>query len=1056
MLHVTRLRFQAALLFSGVACLYAAFSPFAIAHMGYTQESMQACRQLLAPERPRVPPAFGVDWPRNGSTEVLAQCGFVALGRALGGSEWEERALALQPVLATAGLVTVVFAWASRLAGSRRKAFWLALAAGFGTMLWPYAYIGLETTQSLFLLLAGYLAIETPAEPSWKRTLAFAVCAAVAVSAKSGGVALVPALLFLAVVLLRKHPVRLAAAIAIMAAVFMTNNHFRALSWERFGGGRSWSLMWQAHDPLSSVTSAIALLTSPNKGLLVYAPLALLGLALLPRAFRRDRALAAFVFLSLAGPLALVSQVRPWSDETWGPRYLHSALAPLLLCVASALRGPTVSRFLLAVVFTAAGAGVFVSFLGSMFNYGALHSVAVRSVPLSLQSLQGDLTWNHVAFNARLWGVWRRSREPGISSAEYLPAPDGWNYDNAGRKPEWSPVDLREVAISQAFLLRPTNDAPGRLIRRACTVLLLAGLLLLFTAARAAALFDRSAAEAPMESPGSPAPAAGPLPGERAPSRPPSRKTPVEIYDGLVRDMGFDPEHPGWFPELRDLHRHSRQTRLQVVPDFFYTSVFSPADLPAEVWNGTFPHCGTFDLEAQRAFLRETPAFRAELQALPVDPDTADDRVFHWNNEQFSHADAALYYSLIRRFRPKRIIEVGSGHSTKLALRAVRDNRVGSILCIEPHPPSWLQPIPGMIEIQPVPVQGADDSVFLSLEPSDILFIDGSHISKTGSDVNHLFLRILPRLPAGVIVQIHDICLPYEYPRNWSEDVLCYWNEQYVLAALLANGVKYEILVGVYFVQRNDLAALRPFVPELPGVFPGGGSLWMSHANCRPSPSLVRVSAACGRSVAQRSRRSGCRAGRAAAGPSAQTLELAQNPVQAGGLGLRRSGRNPRYGLSCREQLFADRVHRGGVVLEGAVGHAEGAGGMHASLADVLADRLELRPVPDRPDAALSREGSETLPDGHVAAHLGGPRGREVQRRPRIVAVHGGQRRSGRGDRRRSGAEHGQRGGRRGRRSVGGRGGDRVGFGGRRRRSRARASVWRPSGRTAAATRSRG
>ena len=187
----TRLRAQALALFLGVACVYAAFSPFAIAHMGYASETMRACRQLLSPERPRVPPDFGVDWPRNGSTEVVLQCGFQAVGRAIGGpdSVWEHRLAAMQPVLATAALVTVVFVWASRLASSRRKAFWLALAAGFCTMLWPYAYIGMEPIQSLFLLLAGYFALETPPEPSWKRTAAFSLCGAVAVASKSGGAA---------------------------------------------------------------------------------------------------------------------------------------------------------------------------------------------------------------------------------------------------------------------------------------------------------------------------------------------------------------------------------------------------------------------------------------------------------------------------------------------------------------------------------------------------------------------------------------------------------------------------------------------------------------------------------------------------------------------------------------------------------------------------------------------------------------------------------------------------------------------------------------------------
>ena len=300
-----------------------------------------------------------------------------------------------------------------------------------------------------------------------------------------------------------------------------------------------------------------------------------------------------------------------------------------------------------------------------------------------------------------------------------------------------------------------------------------------------------------------------------------------ELFDHLVRRLGFDTAHPGWSPALRELHRHSRATRLQIIPDFFYTSVFSPADLPARAWDDTFPACGDFDLEKQRAFLRETPSFATELSCLPFDPAPEDAAIFHWGNDQFSHSDASLYYSLIRRFRPQRIVEVGAGHSTKLASKAIKENGIGRILCIDPNAPKWLGALEGSIEVVAKPVQETPDSVFLGLAPSDILFIDGSHISKTGSDVNHLFLRILPRIPKGVVVHIHDICLPYEYPKAWSEDVLCYWNEQYVLAALLANSSKYEILVGVYFLQRTDIEALRPFVPAIQGVFPGGGSIWL-------------------------------------------------------------------------------------------------------------------------------------------------------------------------------------------------------------------------------------
>jgi len=307
---------------------------------------------------------------------------------------------------------------------------------------------------------------------------------------------------------------------------------------------------------------------------------------------------------------------------------------------------------------------------------------------------------------------------------------------------------------------------------------------------------------------------------------PPPRDLAAE-FDRLFEGLGADPLHPGWSPALRELHRHSRSKRLQILPDFFYTSVFNPADLPPEVWDATFSHCGRFDLDAQRAFLKETPSFAKELARFPYEKPADDDVSFYWGNDQFSHADASLYYALLRRFRPRRVVEVGAGHSTKLAALALRENGAGRILCIDPHAPGWLGKLEGEIEVVPRPVQQTPDEVFLGLEPSDVLFIDGSHISKTGSDVNHLFLRILPRLPKGVIVHVHDICLPFEYPRYWSEDVFCYWNEQYVLAALLANSVKYEILLGVYFLQKSDPEALRPFVPDVPGVFVGGGSLWI-------------------------------------------------------------------------------------------------------------------------------------------------------------------------------------------------------------------------------------
>jgi hypothetical protein len=809
-------------------CIYAALSPFAIAHMGYTAEEMKTCRQILSRLSGSRTPELNVDWPRNGLTEVVVQCPFIALGRAVGGGDpaREEQVLAMQPVLATATIVTIVFVWASRLAGNRRRGFWIALAAGYCTMLWPYAYIGLETTQSLFLLMAAYLALGTSENPSWKRAVVFALCAAIAISAKSGGLALVPVVAYLSWTAFRRTLVKLAVGVAIIAAVFAVNHHYRTISWERFGGTSYWAEAWRSHDVISSLMGTLALLVSPTKGLIVFAPLALLGLVLLPRTFRRNRPIALFALLTLAGLLALLFWIRPWADETWGPRYIHSAVAPLLICLAAALRGRRFSSIFRLGLLTAAAMGFAVSLLGSMFYYGALGAVAMQTTPLTLQAVQGDPTWNHVGFNAKLLKTWLESKRGPSSHSSFVPRPDPWDYSEPIRQVPWTNVDLRPYAIPQPVLLRsPQPGDPLRPIFNLCWLLAILGVPLVVLAGRAAALTD----ERPSER--SPEPSSGPVTvvpivesGPVTAASPPP--TPAQAFDGLVAGLGFDPAAPGWFPALRELHRHSRTKHLQLIPDFFYTPVFAPADLPASVWEGRFDVCGEWDLEKQKQFLKGTPAFREDLAALTFAPNE-DESVYHWGNDQFSHADAALYHAMIRRFRPKRVVEVGSGHSTKLAVKALRENGTGTLLCIDPHAPAWLRKLDGPIEIRQEVVQAAKDSVFLDLEPSDILFIDGSHISKTGSDVNHLFLRILPRLPAGVVVHIHDICLPYEYARNWSEDVLCYWNEQYVLAALLANSEKYEILVGVYFVQRNDYEALKPFVPDIPGIFPGGGSLWM-------------------------------------------------------------------------------------------------------------------------------------------------------------------------------------------------------------------------------------
>jgi hypothetical protein len=172
-----------AVFFATTFLLLLAFSPGHIAQMGYTPEILEAGRRLLDRGEAILNGMPGVQGEipvtRHGFGELAAALPFLTAARIAFGSsaEWANRALSLQPVLSTALICTVLFAWTRRLTGSAAWGVALGLLAGFSTMLWPYAYIGLETTQSLFLLLAGFLP-RSDGPPTWPRTLLFAACGA--------------------------------------------------------------------------------------------------------------------------------------------------------------------------------------------------------------------------------------------------------------------------------------------------------------------------------------------------------------------------------------------------------------------------------------------------------------------------------------------------------------------------------------------------------------------------------------------------------------------------------------------------------------------------------------------------------------------------------------------------------------------------------------------------------------------------------------------------------------------------------------------------------------
>jgi hypothetical protein len=204
-------------------------------------------------------------------------------------------------------------------------------------------------------------------------------------------------------------------------------------------------------------------------------------------------------------------------------------------------------------------------------------------------------------------------------------------------------------------------------------------------------------------------------------------------------------------------------------------------------------------------------------QRFPVH-DTGDPNQFHLINGNYMAVDAQVYYSYIRHFKPRRIIEIGSGNSTLLASAACDRNRVeGSspvLTAIEPYPSPKLRQLGNGITLLESKVQDVSLRVFTELQAGDILFIDSSHALRQGGDVQFEYLEILPRLATGVLVHIHDISLPEPYPQVYFDTQL-YWNEQYLLQAFLAFNRDFRVIWPGNFLWLRHSDIMKRHFPEI-------------------------------------------------------------------------------------------------------------------------------------------------------------------------------------------------------------------------------------------------
>ncbi len=279
-------------------------------------------------------------------------------------------------------------------------------------------------------------------------------------------------------------------------------------------------------------------------------------------------------------------------------------------------------------------------------------------------------------------------------------------------------------------------------------------------------------------------------------------------------------------PRRVEYFRQWERAGLHLTPVHFYQPIPDTRALPASLWARPSAMVGVDMREAQQLdwLERVFPQYQPEYSQLPHGPTDRPDE-FYMYNEMFGWADALVYYCLVRHFRPRAIVEVGAGMSTRLAAQALRRNGEGAVVCIEPYPdPALAAGFPGLARLIQQPVQTVGLDVFEALEANDILFIDSSHVVACGSDVNYLVLEVLPRLKPGVLVHFHDIFLPAEFPEDWVKNKLLFWNEQYLVHAFLMFNPAFEIVFANAFMTERHPAAMQA---AFGFYWPGGGSLWL-------------------------------------------------------------------------------------------------------------------------------------------------------------------------------------------------------------------------------------
>jgi SAM-dependent methyltransferase len=283
------------------------------------------------------------------------------------------------------------------------------------------------------------------------------------------------------------------------------------------------------------------------------------------------------------------------------------------------------------------------------------------------------------------------------------------------------------------------------------------------------------------------------------------------------------------FPD-GDYFRLLEEKGIHLLPVDHYQPIPDTRRLGDDLWDveprETLPGVDLNTKGQLELLTKRFPKFRDEYDAFSTGD--SSEAGFSLGNPEFSGTDALAYYCMVRTFSPARIIETSPGPFTMVAIEAARRNKPSPVISVAPQTRDSVVQEAG-VEMERVDEMGIQ--VFQALGENDILFLDSSHVSRIGGDVNYLYLKVLPKLKPGVIVHVRDIFLPYEYPKQWVLGEKRFWNEQYLLHAFLAFNSDWEVLLANNYLAWHFSDAMKKTFPKSPWW--GGGSFWMRR---RPAP----------------------------------------------------------------------------------------------------------------------------------------------------------------------------------------------------------------------------